>query len=107
MVRVQKKSTRQNHRFSPIRPAFPAQWFYGLYVLSPVRPGLVVTVIGEMQSIIADKAPASGRQDHTISPSAGAAFVFSQLPRPPHPTATFVTIAIRPSSAVRRTKLNA
>jgi hypothetical protein len=31
----------------------------------------------------------------------------SQLPRPPHPTATFVTIAIRPSSAVRRTKLNA
>jgi hypothetical protein len=36
MVRVQKKSTRQNHRFSRIRPAFPAQWFYGLYVISPV-----------------------------------------------------------------------
>src|SRR5262245_8553379 len=31
-----KKSTRQNHRFSLIRPAFPAQWFYGLYVISPV-----------------------------------------------------------------------
>ena len=36
MVRVQQKSTRQNHRFSQIRPAFPAQWFYGLYVISPV-----------------------------------------------------------------------
>ena len=36
MVRVQQKSTRQNHRFSRIRPAFPAQWCYGLYVLSPV-----------------------------------------------------------------------
>jgi hypothetical protein len=44
MVRVQQKSTRQNHRFSQIRPAFPAQWFYGLYVISPVRPGFVVTV---------------------------------------------------------------
>jgi hypothetical protein len=34
--RVQQKSTRQNHRFSRKRPAFPAQWCYGLYVLSPV-----------------------------------------------------------------------
>ena len=36
MVRVQQKSTRQNHRYEPERPAFPAQWFYGLYVISPV-----------------------------------------------------------------------
>ena len=36
MVRVQQKSTRQNHRFSRNRPAFPAQWFYGLYAISPV-----------------------------------------------------------------------
>ena len=36
MVRVQQKSTRQNHRFSRKRPAFPAQLCYGLYVLSPV-----------------------------------------------------------------------
>ena len=28
----------------PGQPAFPAQWCYGLYVLSPVRPGFVVTV---------------------------------------------------------------
>jgi hypothetical protein len=44
MVRVQQKSTRQNHRFSRNHPAFPAQWFYGLYVISPVTPGFVVTV---------------------------------------------------------------
>jgi hypothetical protein len=79
MVRVQQKSTRQNHSFSLIRPAFPAQWCYGLYVFSPVRPGFVVTVIGTRQSIIAESAPASGRQDHTISPSA------SRHPRPSHP----------------------
>jgi hypothetical protein len=36
MVRVQQKSTRQNHRLSRNRPAFPAQWCYGLYALSPV-----------------------------------------------------------------------
>jgi hypothetical protein len=35
MVRVQQKSTRQNHRLSRDNPAFPAQWCYGLYVLSP------------------------------------------------------------------------
>ena len=26
MVRVQQKSTRQNHRYEPERPAFPGQW---------------------------------------------------------------------------------
>ena len=44
MVRVQKKSTRQNHRYEPEQPAFPAQWCYGLYVLSPVT-SFVATVI--------------------------------------------------------------
>jgi len=27
MVRVQQKSTRQNHRCSRDHPAFPARWF--------------------------------------------------------------------------------
>jgi hypothetical protein len=31
-----EKSTRQNHRLSRGYPAFPAQWFYGLYAISPV-----------------------------------------------------------------------
>ena len=54
----------------------------------------------------ANLAPALGRQDHTTSPSARAAFVFRKPSRPPHLTATFVTIATRPSFAVRRAKLN-
>jgi hypothetical protein len=35
MARVQKKSTRQNHRFGRDIPAFPARWLYGLYAISP------------------------------------------------------------------------
>ncbi|WP_407154641.1 hypothetical protein [Bradyrhizobium sp. STM 3557] len=34
-VRVQQESTRQNHRYEPDHPAFPARWRYGLYVISP------------------------------------------------------------------------
>jgi hypothetical protein len=44
MVRVQQESTRQNHRFSRNRPAFPAQWFYGLYRALPGEPGFLATV---------------------------------------------------------------
>ena len=40
----EEKRTRA-YRFSGGIPAFPAQWFYGLYVVSPVT-GLVDTVIG-------------------------------------------------------------
>src|SRR6266566_7110070 len=41
--------------------------------------------------------PASGCRDHTTSPYATACVRLSQATRPPHPTARFVTIAIRPS----------
>jgi hypothetical protein len=50
-----------------------------------------------MPGIVANLTPASGRQDHTTSPSARSAFVFcaARVHRIPHPT--FVTIAKRPS----------
>jgi len=35
----------------------------------------LVTVIGAMQSIVANLTPAKGRQDHTTSPSAPMPFV--------------------------------
>jgi hypothetical protein len=60
-----------NHRAAE-QPAFPAQWCYGLYALSPVsgldshRRSRLVT-----RSLIS----ASGDQDHATSPSASAAFV--------------------------------
>ena len=40
------------------------------FVLSPVSVTFLVTVIGAMQSIVANLTPAKGRQDHTTSPSA-------------------------------------
>src|SRR5215475_6495808 len=52
----------------PLSPAFPARWFTTYSVFSPVRPGFVVTVARENSST--RLAPASGRQDHTTSPSA-------------------------------------
>jgi hypothetical protein len=65
------------------------------FVLSPVI-GFLATVIRVMRSIIANLTPASGRQDHTTSPSALAPFVkgasASTASRP-----TSVTIAKRPS----------
>jgi len=38
---------------------------------------LFATITGVMRSIIADLTPASGRQDHTISPYASVPFVIS------------------------------
>src|SRR5882757_8383749 len=62
-----KKAQALATKGTPQQPAFPARWFYGLYVISPVtmlgchrRPWFVSTTL----------APASERQDHTISPSA-------------------------------------
>ena len=56
-------------RYSRDIPAFPAQWFYGLYVLSPgKRPFLP-----PLRAVLtADVAPGSRRQDHTISSYAAA-----------------------------------
>jgi hypothetical protein len=81
-----KKAQASATTGTPHQPAFPAQWCYGLYVISPVtglcchrRPWFVSTNL----------APASGRQDHTISPSAIASVVAQKLrltlPRPSHP----------------------
>ena len=56
-------------RYSRDIPAFPTQWCYGLYALSPgKRPFLPPLPAG----LTADVAPGSRRQDHTISPYAAA-----------------------------------
>jgi hypothetical protein len=52
----------------PDQPTFPAQWFDGLYVISPVSMTLLVTVARRLSS--QDLAPAQGCQDHTILPHA-------------------------------------
>ena len=50
-----------------------------------------------MQSIVASLTPASGRQDHTISPSATRAFVWCAVASIASSVQRFVTIAKRPS----------
>src|SRR5229473_539169 len=83
---------------------------------SSAEQGFVTARLGRRNS--ADLTPASGRQDHTILPSAATSLVRSlgdrsqafrpalqpiarsTLPRPPHPSPTSVTIAIRPSGGV-------
>src|SRR5438874_12021723 len=56
-----------NHRYSQDIPAFPTQWLYGLYVLSPGKRPFLPPFCG---SKLPQVAPGSRRQDHTISPYA-------------------------------------
>src|SRR5665647_1152886 len=64
------------YRFSGGSPAFPAQWFYGLY---RVLPGDRAFLPPSPALLGANLTPASGRQDHTTSPSASGALVFSTI----------------------------
>jgi hypothetical protein len=64
------KSTRQNHRFSRNNRPSLRNGFNGLLRALPGEPGFLATVTRMMRSIIANLAPASGRQDHTALPSA-------------------------------------
>jgi hypothetical protein len=69
------------------------------FVLSPVT-GLFATVAPKKLArslLLKNLTPASGRQDHTTSPSASQRARQSRRLRPPHPRPTFVTIAKRPS----------
>ena len=84
-----KKSTRQNHRCSRDHPAFPAQWFYSLYVLFPVTFAWLPPSPARRVSILAALAPALERQNDTTSPSASGHVRLTCPPRPPHPHLTY------------------
>ena len=43
-AKLNKAHERRHHRFTGVDPAFPAQWFYGLYRALPGERILVVTV---------------------------------------------------------------
>src|SRR5260221_4250964 len=89
-----KKRTRA-YRFSGgIRPSL-RNGFTAYNALSPAT-GFLATVASRISP--RSLTPASGRQDHTTSPSASACVRLSQAPRPPHPTARFVTCATPLSS---------
>ena len=76
-------------------PAFPAQWFYGLYRALPGDRALLSPSL--CANCSANLTPASRRQDHTTSPSASAPFVKSASASTASRPAS-VTIAKRPSS---------
>src|SRR5260370_14176612 len=69
---IDKAHERSHHRYTGNHPAFPAHWFYGL--LRAV-PGDQACLTPSPALLIADLTPASGRQNHTTSPSASARFV--------------------------------
>jgi hypothetical protein len=72
VCKMHKKKRTRAYRFSGGNPAFPAQWFYGLFRALLGVPGFLATVAsGSSTRLI----PASGDQDHTTSPSAFASFV--------------------------------
>src|SRR3954470_8128832 len=67
---------------SPKSPAFPARWFYGLL---RALPGDRACLPPSPADRSASLTPASGRQNHTTSPSAIMPFVCTASSRPPHP----------------------
>jgi hypothetical protein len=58
---------------TPESPGIPRAMVLRLISCSPRRPGFLATVAGGIAST--DLTPASGRQDHTTSPSASVPFV--------------------------------
>src|SRR6476619_7865022 len=83
VCKVHKRKRTRAYRFSGGNPAFPAQWFTAYFALSPVT-GFLATVTS-LGLILRNLAPASGRQDHTTSPSANQRGSSSAPLRPPHP----------------------
>ena len=74
---VQKiKARKQVTTGSPNGPAFPARWFYGLFLALPGERALLSPSPARCESIVANLMPASRHQDHTASSSAACAFVF-------------------------------
>jgi hypothetical protein len=89
-------STRGSHHGHTGSPGIPCAMVLTVsFVLSPAT-GLVCHR-HRRKLPFANLTPASGRQDHTTSPSASQRPRQQRRPRPPHPAPTSVTIAIRPS----------
>ena len=91
-AKVESKSTRVS-QVTPEKPGIPRAMVLTVsFVLSPVTGLLPPSLADHSESL----TPASGRQDHTTSPSACALFVKSASASTAS-RLTFVTIAKRPS----------
>src|ERR1700680_4863991 len=78
--RVQKctKKRTRAYRVSGGNPAFPARWFTGLFRALPGDRAFLPPS-SPRSLLLKNLTPASGRQDHTASPSATTAFVIRRL----------------------------
>jgi hypothetical protein len=72
-----RKHASKSPRSRRKHPAFLAQWFYGLFRALPGDRAFLPP--SPVKFLFADLTPASGRQDHTASPSASSAFVASAI----------------------------
>jgi hypothetical protein len=90
---VQQKSTGVGPQVNRSNAGFPCAVVYDLLRALPGDRAFLPPSSARCASIVANLTPASGRQDHTTSPSARSGVVSRRHPRPPHPTATFVTCA--------------
>src|SRR5258708_2481979 len=66
---MKKAHEHSHHGHTGNHPAFPAQWFYGLF---HALPGDQALLAPSPALLLADLTPALGRQNHTTSPSATA-----------------------------------
>ena len=83
-------------------PGAPArEWFYGFLRALPGDRAFLPPSPAQCVSIVTDLTPASGRQDHTTSPSAPSCVRLAHDKRPSHPAPAFATIAKRPLHAAR------
>ena len=81
-----KKHTSVVTTGPPVSPSIPCAMVLTAYFALLCPPSSA-----RMRSIVANLTPASGRQDHTTSPSAPAPLVLRHHPHPSHPAPTFVT----------------
>jgi hypothetical protein len=81
MVVVERTRVSQ---VTPVSPGTPRAMVYGLYRALPGDRALLPP--SPLRSLLLKNlTPASGRQDHTSSPSASGALVLKRHLRPPHP----------------------
>jgi hypothetical protein len=96
--RAKLKSTRvSHHRFTGSHRHSLRNGFNGLLRALPGEPGFVVTIPARLPKHRRELTPASGRQDHTASPSAHLRARHATGSASTAPCPAFVAIASRPS----------
>jgi hypothetical protein len=73
-----RKHASKSPRSHRKHPAFPAQWFYGLFRALPGDRAFLPPS-SPRSLLLENLTPASGRQDHMALPSASSAFVFGAI----------------------------